>query len=314
MLVSGESQHPSSSIRNDEESRRLGDLEDRSRHRRIFKSFGKDRAAYTNMISIQCSETPVFFCDEDSRTLCGNAVLDEQDRIIQEIHSKHPDAVVVARTHKLVNAVFMNLPTSATFKHEKLGRIAGVKKVMMAHTMYKPQLQDAVEYIGAISVEEKYCATGKGVRRIVDTGIDYTHEALGGIGTAVAYRKAYGRNESSVENTKRDGLFPTERVVEGYDFLGELFDFTGRAYPDDDPIDYIGHGTVVASTIAAVAPDVELVAVNVCSPIVGCPQFVILQGLEYALDPNGDNSTDDKVSEDIPTYNVWSPRCILPQC
>lgn len=127
--------------------------------------------------------------------------------------------------------------------------------------------------------------------------MDYTHEALDGFGTVRAYRRAFGRNESSIENTRRDGMFPTRRVVEGYDFLGDLFDETLQAMPDDDPIDYDGHGTNVASTIVAVAPDVELVAVKVCSVTHGCPQFSILQGFEYALDPNGDNSTDDKVSE-----------------
>jgi hypothetical protein len=57
----------------------------------------------------------------------------------------------------------------------------------------------------------------------LDTGVDYTHVALGGPGTIRAYDAAFGSDIFSEENTRRDGLFPTERVVDGFDFLGDSF-------------------------------------------------------------------------------------------
>jgi hypothetical protein len=76
---------------------------------------------------------------------------------------------------------------------------------------------------------------------VLDSGIDYTHAELGGPGTLEAYIDAYGEGPASPENKQRDGLFPTDRVVEGYDVLGDLYEINpGEAIPDDDPIDSLG--------------------------------------------------------------------------
>ncbi|GKT45171.1 subtilisin E [Colletotrichum spaethianum] len=71
--------------------------------------------------------------------------------------------------------------------------------------------------------------TGEGLRiGIVDTGIDYTHPALGG---------CYG---------------PGCLVEFGYDLVGESYDGTNAPVPDEDPFEEcIGHGTHVAGIIAA---------------------------------------------------------------
>lgn len=71
--------------------------------------------------------------------------------------------------------------------------------------------------------------TGKGLRiGIVDTGIDYTHPALGG---------CFG---------------PGCLVEYGFDLVGEAYDGTNAPVPDEDPFeDCLGHGTHVAGIIAA---------------------------------------------------------------
>jgi minor extracellular serine protease Vpr len=144
------------------------------------------------------------------------------------------------------------------------------------------------------------------IRNSLDTGIDYTHIAFGGPGTTAAFDAAFGANIFSVENTLRDGLFPTERVVDGYDFLGDDFfdtDAAFRALPDDDPIDLKGHGTAVASAVIGVAPEVDLVAVKICvTDGNGCPDFAVILGIEFVLDPNDDGSMDDKV--DIVNFSL----------
>jgi subtilisin family serine protease len=110
---------------------------------------------------------------------------------------------------------------------------------------------------------EKYAnITGKGVTvAVIDTGIDYTHSALGG------------------------GLGKDFKVVGGYDFVDD----------DDDPMDESGHGTNVAGVIAAnpyttggityqgVAPDAKLVALRVGTTN-NIPNSNIEDALQWVID------------------------------
>jgi hypothetical protein len=147
------------------------------------------------------------------------------------------------------------------------------------------------------------------LRYSLDSGIDYTHIAFGGNGTIQGFDAAFGRDINSIENTQRDDLFPTARVVDGYDFVGDVFsdgDSSAQALPDNDPIDLRGHGTLVASAIVGVAPEVELVAVKVCATFGSCPDFAVILGIEFVLDPNDDGSMDDKV--DIVNFSLGVAR------
>ncbi|KIY47274.1 pyrolysin [Fistulina hepatica ATCC 64428] len=70
---------------------------------------------------------------------------------------------------------------------------------------------------------------GKGISiGIVDTGVDYTHPALGG------------------------GFGPGYKVVGGYDFVGDNYTGYNTPVPDDNPLDQCnGHGTHVAGIMGA---------------------------------------------------------------
>ncbi|MBV8520280.1 MAG: S8 family serine peptidase [Acidobacteria bacterium] len=110
---------------------------------------------------------------------------------------------------------------------------------------------------------------GDGVRvAIIDTGIDYTHPALGG---------HFG---------------PGYKVAGGHDFVND----------DDDPFDDNGHGTHVAGIIAAdsdtligVAPHATLYAFKVLNSGGGGTTDDIIAGIERAADPNGDGDPSDHV-------------------
>lgn len=112
-------------------------------------------------------------------------------------------------------------------------------------------------YAQLVNQDDAASATGAGTTvAVIDTGIDYTLPVLGG------------------------GLGEGHKVVGGYDFYAD----------DDDPMDESGHGTAVASVIAAdayarngvtyrgVAPDAKLVALRV-----GTEQTISNRDIERAL-------------------------------
>ncbi len=92
---------------------------------------------------------------------------------------------------------------------------------------------------------------------MIDSGLDYTHQALRGAGTVHLYLQPFGTSGAMyVKNTVRDGMFPTDRVIHGIDFVGDAVVFKDGLFPnssfsDDNPIDSNGHGTLVASIILA---------------------------------------------------------------
>jgi 2',3'-cyclic-nucleotide 2'-phosphodiesterase (5'-nucleotidase family)/subtilisin family serine protease len=151
----------------------------------------------------------------------------------------------------------------------EINGLAGVKGVHRA-PIHTPALGVSVDLIGASEVWEDFGYDGEGVViAIVDTGIDYTHAALGGTGDPTHY--------SSNDPNFIDFTFPTEKVIGGFDFAGTDYDASGEVgsvvpSPDPDPLDENGHGTHVASTAAGlaiegvssgVAPAAKLIAYKV---------------------------------------------------
>jgi subtilisin family serine protease len=196
---------------------------------------------------------------------------------------------------------------------------------------YSVDLSSTVPYIGATAVQN-LGVTGKGVRvAVLDTGIDYTHRNMKGSGTATDYTAAFGTSLNDPRNTTvNPALFPTDKVVGGFDFLGEHWpqpdgrplpegcgkDAAGNALvclrPDPNPIACGGvgscdgtHGTHVADIIGGlsrdgshkgVAPGTQLYAVKVCSSVSSsCSGVGLLQAMDFALDPNGGGTVSDAV-------------------
>jgi subtilisin family serine protease len=181
---------------------------------------------------------------------------------------------------------------------------------------------------------------GQGMRvGVIDSGIDYTHATFGGPGTP----GAFDTNDPAIVEP---GSFPTAKVVAGRDFVGDGYDPSGAAgsaapVPDGDPLDCragaatdaAGHGTHVASIAAGygvdpqgatfrgtysastsfddftvqpgVAPEASLVALK----IFGCrgkTTTFLTAAIDYALDPNGDGDTADRLV-DVLNISLGSP-------
>jgi len=218
-----------------------------------------------------------------------------QDGVINQIHSKGIEATIMGRYTKALNGFMTRVPFNDL---SKIRSIPGVKSVSRApeHTF---DLSKSVPLINADDVWSNTGYTGADITiAIIDTGIDYTHAAFGGTGTAAAYNQ----NDPDVIEL---GSFPTTKVIGGYDFAGTDYDASNKDYntpvEDPDPLDEAGHGTHVASTAAGidvgfgvgVAPDASLYAYKVFGRS-GTTNLVV-DAIERAMDPDQDGNTNDHV-------------------
>lgn len=266
-------------------------------------AFEVNNSLHSSLTHAKGRQTVVVRLRDSSRLLQVNGMrssnkramrIAQQDAFLARHASRSSGMRVLAQTQLVLNAVFLDVDASALkalAADRAVARIAPVGN-------YELDLTETVPYIGASAVQAAGF-DGAGVKvAILDSGIDYTHASLGGPGTLAAYEAAYGLSPADPRNTTRDGLFPTSKVVEGFDFVGEVWP-GGPLAPDDDPIDFGAHGTNVADITggsAGVAPGVDLYAVKVCSAVSSsCSGVALIQGMDYAVDPNGDGSTDDRV-------------------
>lgn len=148
---------------------------------------------------------------------------------------------------------------------------------------------------------------GAGVRiGIVSTGIDYTHAALGGPGTAAAYAAARASQAAPYDG------FPTDVVVAGFDGAAESLNIEDDRNPIDSDLKVDGYptgrGTYLASIVHRLAPGAKLVALKAYGVFqqdggtyVKANLDTIGAAFEAALDPNRDGDTSDHV--DIVLYD-----------
>lgn len=204
----------------------------------------------------------------------------------------------IARLSKASNALIVRISASRLQALNAMPNVASVRPVMN----YRRTLSSVNAIIGATALHNSSITGAGRTIAILDSGIDYTHRNFGGPGTVAAYRAAYGLSADDPKNQTTDGLFPTAKVVGGFDFVGEQWPAAGLQ-PDPDPIDFEGHGTHVADIAAGrsadgrhkgVAPGASLLAVKVCSAIsTSCSGIAALMGLDFAIDPNVDGNLSD---------------------
>ncbi|KAK9710861.1 hypothetical protein K7432_008173 [Basidiobolus ranarum] len=179
----------------------------------------------------------------------------------------------------VLNAVSINIESEHL---ERIANMANIKAVWPVKRYQKStpvkahkgqslpaSLIPSVHFMtGVDKVHKELKFTGAGIKvGVIDTGIDYTHPALGG---------CFGKGC---------------RVSHGYDFISDTYDgVLDHIKTDDDPMDCHGHGTHVAGIIGAndpsfvgVAPDVTFGAYKVFDCYGGGPEDLIIKAVERAM-------------------------------
>jgi 2',3'-cyclic-nucleotide 2'-phosphodiesterase (5'-nucleotidase family)/subtilisin family serine protease len=237
------------------------------------------------------------------------------------------DATVLYRTQRVYNGIAVLVDA------QHLDQIAALPGVKAIHRLVPKTLEHTTS-VPLIGAPELWTGTGLDLTGagitvgIIDSGVDYIHTDFGGSGAA----GAYAANDTTVINDTYNGalLFPTAKVVGGWDFVGDAYDAGGTItdtvpHPDPDPAGCLtggesaDHGTHVAGTAAGygvnqdgttysgpynstldfsqfrigpgVAPQASLYSLRVF----GCngSSNVVEAAIEWAMDPNGDGDFSD---------------------
>jgi len=220
----------------------------------------------------------------------------KQDAVMSQVRSA--GGVELGRVSLGLNALMVSIDASQLNSLRAIFGVASVRPL----TDYKLALSDqTLPYIGATAVQNSG-VTGQGIKiAMLDSGIDYTHYNLGGSGNVADYETA----KAAAAGTPPANLFPTSKVVGGYDFVGDVWP-SGPLAPDANPIDLNGHGTLTADIAGGhslnglhvgTAPGTQLYAVKVCSSVTAdCSSVAILKGIDFALDPNNTGAMNHPVN------------------
>jgi minor extracellular serine protease Vpr len=212
--------------------------------------------------------------DRQQALQLSQQITDAQQQVSAQLQQLDKNAQVLTTTKHLAASIIVKANAQAL---AALRNNPAVKQILPVYDS-KPMVAASQEYINAKTVVQSGVATGAGIKvAILDSGVDYTHAALGGAGTEEAYDAAFA-DQSSV-------AWPQGKVLGGYDFIND----------DPNPIDPLsgGHGTSVANSVNGIAPEVEFYAYTVCTGT--CPGVAQINALESAMDPNGDGDLSDRV-------------------
>jgi hypothetical protein len=221
---------------------------------------------------------------------------------------------VIFRAQRVYNGIAMIVSP------DKIAAIAALPGVKAVHPMNPKYLVTTFSDIDFLNTRPAWTTGpfgthGENVKVAdIDTGLDYIHRNFGGSGANSDYTST--SDTSAVPNAN----FPTPKIPGGIDLVGDAYTGSNAPVPDNNPLDCNGHGTATASLIAGFgetnagftysgtydasnpdmsslkippgfAPNAKIYPVRVF----GCSGStnVVVQALEWAMDPNGDGNFSD---------------------
>lgn len=262
-----------------------------------------------------------------------------QGDVIADLASSGIEATVLYQVQTAYNGIAVQAEPGAVYDLLDLPGVAAI------HEIPRVELDNysSVPLIGAQTAWSTYGKTGAGTSiAVIDTGVDYVHTGFGGSGSAADYlvaQSAAANPPAATDNPggfNIPGIYPTAKVVGGFDFAGDAYNASGTGAalipkPDPNPMDCNGHGTHVSGTAAGngvaadgttypgpytaaadlsalgvgpgVAPAAEIYALRVF----GCAGSTNLTAaaINWATDPNRDGDPSDHV--DVINMSLGSP-------
>ena len=229
------------------------------------------------------------------------AIVAAQDRTAAQVAAL--GGRVVGRQRAFQSGLLVHAPAALAPRLQALPEVAAVWPA----PLMRPDLAASGPRVGAPALRAQSGWDGQGsVIAVIDTGIDYTHAALGGVGLAAAYQQAAVAAERIDDTWNGQPIFPNAKVIGGYDFVGANYTHprictpdkesaglcSGTPHPDLDPLDQQGHGSHVAgiaageatgNLAAGIAPGARLVALKVYGPPIG-PGLATDEAVDVVLD------------------------------
>ncbi len=169
----------------------------------------------------------------------------EQDNFASALQGKGIQAKELFRTQRVYNGIWLYVDASQVAELAKLPGVKALHPIVskeLEHTTSVPLVGALQAWAGSGNYQGENITVG-----IIDTGIDYIHTNFGGGGDYT------GQDFTTLGEP--GNLFPTAKVVGGWDFVGDDYDAAGSGaalipVPDPDPMDCNGHGSHVAGTAA----------------------------------------------------------------
>ncbi|MFV9505024.1 MAG: S8 family serine peptidase [Oscillochloridaceae bacterium umkhey_bin13] len=264
-----------------------------------------------------------------------------QAQVLNVLQTTAPDVAVLYQVSRTFNGIAVVADASQIAALRQLPGVRAIQRL----ALHEPNHSTSVPLIGAPDVWQSLGLTGSGIKiGIIDTGIDYVHTMFGGSGKSSDLADARSADNNvqltgptdvpvgfTVLNTAGDQLYPSTKVIGGFDFAGDAYNAAGSGAaliprPDANPMDCPaslggGHGSHVAGTAGGygvnangttyagpwdtttpfstlriapgVAPEAELYALRVF----GCTGSTALTTLaiDWSVDPNGDGDFSDRL-------------------
>jgi minor extracellular serine protease Vpr len=291
-------------------------------HLRFARNLISNRPQNTkNFIAVLKLKNPALL--ENAKIVNGRPEIDEtqltkineeQQAVEKELKALSPKVQIIFKYKMVLNGLAVLAPIELESKIKNLAVVAYaessgqfsrplIEEISNSFSNQDLNERNSVKFIGAENLNSRGIK-GRGVRvGVIDTGIDYTHSMLGGVGTEEAYL--------AVNPSTSNAGFPNSKVVGGVDLVGSKYnaaspDFNTRLpMPDMNPLDEAGHGTHVAGTVAGigdgvstyngVAPEADLYAIKVFGAEGSTSDYVVIAALEYSADPNADGNATDQL-------------------